>query len=259
MNDPIKVKKDGPILEVIIDRPKANAIDKKTSVIMGNIFKDFRDDPDLRVAIITGEGEKFFSAGWDLKAVSEGGESADDDYGVGGFGGLQELPDMNKPVIAAVNGIACGGGLEIMISADIIIAVEHATFALPEINVGVIADAATIKLRRRIPYHVATEFLMTGRWMDAKEAKHWGLINEIVSSNNLLIRAREIANKIASGPNLIYSSIKEVLRATENIDEQPAFKTLRSLPSVKKVYKSDDLIEGATSFTKKVKPKWKGK
>ena len=197
MNEPIKVNKNGSILEVTIDRPKANAIDKKTSVIMGNVFQDFRDDPNMKVAIITGAGEKFFSAGWDLKAVSEEGETADDDYGVGGFGGLQELPNMNKPIIAAVNGIACGGGLEIMISSDIIIAAEHSTFALPEINVGVVADAATIKLRRRIPYHVAVEFLMTGRWMDAKEAKHWGLINEIVPKNDLLKRAREIADKIS--------------------------------------------------------------
>jgi crotonobetainyl-CoA hydratase len=118
---------------------------------------------------------------------------------------------MNKPIIAAVNGIACGGGFEIMISADIIIASEHASFSLPEINVGVVADAATIKLRRRIPYHVAVEFLMTGRWMETKEAKHWGLINEIVESKNLLNRAKEIAAQIANGPNLIYSSIKEVL------------------------------------------------
>ena len=208
MNDPIKVKKEGPVLEVTIDRPKANAIDSKTSIILGDIFVDFRDDPKLRVAIITGAGEKFFSAGWDLKAVNEG-EQADADYGVGGFGGLQELPEMNKPIIAAVNGIACGGGLEIMISTDIIIAAEHATFALPEINVGVIADAATIKLRRRIPYHIAVEFLMTGRWMDTKEAKHWGLINEVIDSKKLLNRAWEIAHKIATGPNLIYSSIKD--------------------------------------------------
>ena len=258
MNDPIKIKKEGPIIEVTIDRPKANAIDSKTSIILGDVFSDFRDNPDLRVAILTGAGEKFFSAGWDLKAVSKG-EQADADYGVGGFGGLQELADMNKPIIGAINGIACGGGLEIMISTDIIIAAEHATFALPEINVGVIADAASIKLRRRIPYHVAVEFLMTGRWMDTKEAKHWGLINEVVSSKDLLKRAREIANKIATGPNLIYSSIKDVLRKTENVDEQQAFDTLRSLETVKKVYRSEDLVEGATSFVKKDKPKWKGK
>ena len=258
MNNPIKVINDGPVLEVTIDRPKANAIDRETSIIMGKTFQDFRDNPDLRVAIITGAGEKFFSAGWDLKAVSEG-EPPDADYGVGGFGGLQELPEMNKPIIGAINGIACGGGLEIMISTDIIIAAEHATFALPEINVGVIADAATIKLRRRIPYHVAVEFLMTGRWMDAKEAKHWGLINEIVSSKDLLNRAREIAHKIAKGPQLIYPSIKDVLQKTENIDEKPAFKVLRSLDSVDKVYRSQDLAEGAKSFVKKKKPKWKGK
>ena len=258
MSDPIKVKKEGPILEVTIDRPKANAIDSKTSIILGDVFVDFRDNPDLRVAILTGAGEKFFSAGWDLKAVNEG-EQADADYGIGGFGGLQELSDMNKPIIGAINGIACGGGLEIMISTDIILAAEHATFALPEINVGVIADAATIKLRRRIPYHVAVEFLMTGRWMDTKEAKHWGLINVIVPSKDLLNRAREIAKKIAAGPKLIYSSIKDVLRQTENVDEQPAFKVLRSLESVNKVYRSKDLIEGATSFVKKSKPKWKGK
>ena len=258
MSKPVKTKIEGSILEITIDRPKANAIDAKTSIILGDIFADFRDNPKLKVAIITGSGEKFFSAGWDLKAVNDG-EAADADYGVGGFGGLQELPNMNKPIIAAVNGIACGGGFEIMISADIIIAADHATFALPEINVGVVADAATIKLRRRIPYHVAVEFLMTGRWMDVKEAKHWGLINEIVNKNDLLKKAWDVANKIANGPNLIYSSIKEILRETENEKEMPSFKILRSLESVKKVYGSEDLKEGASSFVKKTDPNWKDK
>ena len=258
MENPVKTKIEGSILEVTIDRPKANAIDAKTSIILGDIFAEFRDNPKLKVAIITGAGEKFFSAGWDLKAVDKG-EAADADYGVGGFGGLQELPNMNKPIIAAVNGIACGGGFEIMISADIIIASEHATFALPEINVGVIADAATIKLRRRIPYHVAVEFLMTGRWMDVKEAKQWGLINEVVNKNDLLKKAWTIADKISKGPNLIYSSIKEVLRETENEKELPSFKILRSLETVKEVYESEDLKEGASSFVKKTDPNWKDK
>ena len=123
------------MLEVTIDRPKANAIDAATSRIMGDIFARFRDDPELRVAILTAAGEKFFCPGWDLKAAAEG-EAPDSDYGVGGFGGLQELPGLNKPVICAVNGLAFGGGFEIMISCDIIIAAEHATFALPEINSG---------------------------------------------------------------------------------------------------------------------------
>ena len=258
MSDPVKTLIKDSILEVTIDRPKANAIDAKTSIILGEIFSNFRDDANLKVAIITGAGGKFFSAGWDLKAVSEG-EEADADYGVGGFGGLQELPNLNKPVIAAVNGIACGGGFEIMISADIIVASEDSTFALPEINVGVIADAATIKLRRRIPYHVAVEFLMTGRWMNTKEAKHWGLINEVVEKKDVLDRAWEIATKISNGPNLIYSSIKEVLRETENEKELPSFRILRSLDTVKKVYGSHDLKEGASSFVKKTDPKWQDK
>jgi crotonobetainyl-CoA hydratase len=132
---PIRTERRGSVLEVTLDRPKANAIDLKTSRIMGEVFTDFRDDPDLRVAIITGGGEKFFCPGWDLKAAADG-DAVDGDYGKGGFGGLQELRGLNKPVIAAVNGIACGGGLELALSADIILAAEHATFALPEIRSG---------------------------------------------------------------------------------------------------------------------------
>ena len=161
----------GAVLEVTLNRPKANAIDVATSRVLGEVFAGFRDDPELRVAIITGAGEKFFCPGWDLKAAAEG-EAVDSDYGVGGFGGLQELPDLNKPVIAAVNGICCGGGLEWALSADMILAAEHATFALPEINSGTIADAATLKLPKRIPWHIAMELLFTGRWMDAAEAHH---------------------------------------------------------------------------------------
>src|SRR3954469_12796666 len=176
MPDPILTHRRGPVLEVTIDRPKANAIDAPTSRIMGETFARFRDDPELRVAILTAAGEKFFCPGWDLKAAAAG-ETPDSDYGVGGFGGLQELPGLNKPVIAAVNGLAFGGGFEIMISADIIIAAAHATFALPEINSGTLADAATIKLPRRIPYHVAMEMLFTGRRFDTAEAKQWGVVN----------------------------------------------------------------------------------
>ena len=128
---------------------------------------------------MTGAGERFFSAGWDLKAAAEG-ETPDADFGVGGFGGLQELPGLNKPVIAAVNGMAVGGGFELALSADLILAAEHARFALPEIKAGQLADAATIKLPRRIPHHVAMELLLTGRWMDAEEARRWGLVNEVV-------------------------------------------------------------------------------
>ena len=154
MTTSIKTTISGSILEVTLDRPKANAIDLQTSKIMGEVFAKFRDDPYLRVAILTSSGDKFFCAGWDLKAAADG-EAVDGDYGVGGFGGIQELPNLNKPIIAAVNGIACGGGLELAMSADIIIASEDATFALPEILSGTVADAASIKLPKRIPHHIA--------------------------------------------------------------------------------------------------------
>ena len=130
---PIKTKRRGQVLEVTLDRPKANAIDLATSRIMGEVFTEFRDDPDLRVAILTATGEKFFCPGWDLKAAADG-DAVDGDYGVGGFGGLQELRGLNKPVIAAVNGICCGGGLELALSTDMILAAEHATFEVCLLN-----------------------------------------------------------------------------------------------------------------------------
>ena len=181
---------------------------------MGEAFQAFRDDPDLRVAIVTGAGEKFFSAGWDLKAAAAG-DPVDGWYGVGGFGGIQGLRDLNKPVLAAVNGMAVGGGFELALSADLILAADHARFALPEIRAGTLADAATAKLPKRMPYHVAMDFLMTGRWMDAAEAHRWGLVNEVLPPDRLLDRAFEIARQLASGPPLVFAAIKEVARAAE--------------------------------------------
>lgn len=259
-DNPIKTRREGAVLEVTLNRPKANAINLTTSRQMGEVFRDFRDDPELRVAILTGGGEKFFCPGWDLKAAADG-DAVDGDYGVGGFGGLQELRDMNKPVIAAVNGIACGGGLELMISADIIIAAEHASFALPEIRSGTVADAASVKLPKRIPYHIAMELLLTGRWFDADEAHRWGLVNEIVAADALMDRAWEQARLLASGPPLVYAAIKEIVRDAEDAKFQDAMNhiTQRQLASVDILYSSEDQHEGALAFAEKRDPVWRGK
>src|SRR5690242_8145845 len=179
MDETLHLRREGGIPEVTLDRPKANAIDLATSRQMGEVFAGFRDDPELRVAILRTAGDKFFCAGWDLKAAA-GGDAVDGDYGVGGFGGLQELPDLNKPVIAAVHGMAVGGGFELVLSCDLVYASEGTTFGLPEINAGTLADAATLKLPRRMPHHVAMELLLTGRWMPVAEAARWGLVNAVL-------------------------------------------------------------------------------
>ncbi|MGR3570261.1 carnitinyl-CoA dehydratase [Brevirhabdus sp.] len=257
---PVRPHRDGPVLEVTLDRPKANAIDLETSRLMGEIFAQFRDDPDLRVAIVTGAGQKFFCPGWDLKAAA-GGDAVDGDYGRGGFGGLQELRGMNKPVIAAVNGICCGGGLELALSADIILAADHASFALPEIRSGTVADAASIKLPKRIPYHIAMEMLLTGRWLNAQEARRWGLVNHLYPAADLMQQAREMARLLASGPPLVYAAIKEIVRDAEDSKFQDAMNrvTGRQLESVDVLYGSDDNKEGARAFAEKRDPVWKGR
>ena len=257
---PIKTRREGAILEVTLDRPKANAIDLATSRLMGLTFRAFRDDDSLRVCILRAEGEKFFCPGWDLKAAA-GGDAVDGDYGVGGFGGLQELPNLNKPVIAAVNGICCGGGLELALSADLILCSDNATFALPEIRSGTVADAASIKLPKRIPYHVAMDLLLTGRWFDAEEALRWGIVKEICTPAALLGKAWDLARVLESGPPLVYAAIKEVVREAEALRFQDALNrvTKRQLVTVDKLYSSEDQLEGARAFAEKRDPVWKGK
>ena len=260
MDEKILIEKTDSILEITINRPKANAIDLETSRRMGEVLCNFRDDPDLKVAIITGGGDKFFSAGWDLKEVAEGSAGFDDDYGPGGFAGITELHDLNKPVISAVNGYAVGGGFEIALSSDMIVASENAQFFLPEIKVGVVADAASFRLPRQIPKAIAVEMLLTGRRMSAQEAKQWGLVNQVVGQDQLMESARELASTIAEGAPLVVEAVKEIVRKTEDVSIEECYRMLHAgeFEGYQKMMQSEDAVEGPKSFAEKRDANWKG-
>ncbi|QIJ06266.1 crotonobetainyl-CoA hydratase [Shewanella chilikensis] len=261
MNESLHIRRNGHILEITLDRPKANAIDAKTSFAMGEAFIAFRDDPELRVAIITGAGERFFSAGWDLKAAAEG-EAPDADFGPGGFAGLTELFDLDKPVIAAVNGYAFGGGFELALAADLIVCSDNASFALPEAKLGIVPDSGgMLRLPKLIPPAIVNEMMMTGRRMDAQEALRWGIVNRVVDNSQLMETARELAQEITQSAPLALAALKEVYRTTSEMPVEEAYRFIRSgqLKHYPSVLHSEDALEGPQAFAEKRDPVWKGK
>ena len=254
----VQVQRHGRVLEVTLDRPKANAVDVATSVALGEAFRQLQDDDDLSVGIITGAGDRFFSAGWDLKA----GEPADSDWGIGGFAGLTENWGLKKPVVAAVNGLALGGGFELALGADLIVAADHAECALTEAALGLVPDAGgVIRLPRRLPRAVAMELMLTGRRASASELMRWGLVFQVVPGSELMSAARSLADRIAACAPLSLQAIKEIDGVTQGVSERDAFRIMREadLPVYQRVYASDDAAEGIASVTEKRAPRWTGR
>ena len=260
MTEFLDITRNGQILEIVLNRPKANTLDAALSRIMSKVFADFRDDPELRVAILTGAGDKFFSAGWDLNAVA-GGESFLEDFGEGGFAGFPEMPNLLKPVICAVNGMAVGAGFEMLLRADFVIAAEHAEFYLPEVRIGVAPDIATFMLPKLLPRQKAMEILMAGQRQSAQELAALGLINQVVPAEQLMDSARAFANKLLKAAPLSIAAVKEAVHLTETLSFEQSYAALRSQtwPAFMKMLNSSDAQEGAKAFIEKRDPEWTGK
>ena len=260
-NVPVRTTVEGQTLVITLDRPKANAVDVATSRALYTAFERLRDDPQLRVGILTGAGDKFFCAGWDLKAAAAG-ESAEADHGPGGFAGLTELLDIGKPVIAAVNGLAFGGGFELVLAADLVVAAEHAEFALTEVTLGIVADAGgLLRLPARLPRAIAVEYLLTGRRFTAAEAARWGLVNRVVPAAEVMPAARELAEAIRAAAPLAVAATLEILRETEGASVADGYRTLRGggLPAYRAMLGSRDAREGAVAFAERRRPVWQGR
>lgn len=253
-----KSERDGPILTVTINRPDVmNALHPAANLELETVFDDFVADPDLWVAIITGAGDRAFSAGNDLKfQATEGGGAVTGPQS--GFGGLTSRFDNSKPVIAAVNGVAMGGGFEIALACDLIVAAENAVFALPEPRVGLAALAGGVhRLPRQIGLKRAMGMLLTGRRVSAAEGLELGFVNEVVPAGEASNAARRWADQIVECAPLSVRGSKQAamegLRAP-SLEEAMAGR----YPLLGEMVKSEDFVEGPRAFAEKRKPNWKG-
>jgi len=254
---PVLRERRGKTEIITINRPEVrNAINGETSKAMSEALDACEEDDEILAVVITGAGDKSFSAGMDLKAFATG-EGADVMGGKGGFAGIAQR-DFPKPIIAAVNGTAQGGGFEIMISCDLVVAAEHATFGIPEVKRGIAAGAGgLIRIAKRIPLPIALEMAMTGDPIDTTRALQLGLINRVVPAEKLIDEAVALAEKICeNGPLAVQVSKKLVRQAMEMPEEQAWDLNMKGLAEV---FTSEDAREGPLAFAQKRKPQWKGR
>lgn len=260
MHTAVHCEQRGHVLLIVLDRPKANAIDSQNSLQLYRAFYAFEQDPALRVAVLTGAGERFFSAGWDLKSAAQG-EAVDADHGPGGFAGLTEYFSLSKPVVAAVNGLAVGGGFELALACDVIFCASHAEFFLPEAQIGIAPDSGGVfRLPQRLPRPIAMEMLLSGKRLSAREAERWGLVNAVVESEALLEHALAFAQTLSDSAPLAQRAIKELVNRSDALTLEEAFALQRSgpLPHYQHMLASEDAQEGAAAFAEGRAPVWQG-
>jgi enoyl-CoA hydratase/carnithine racemase len=257
MADVVLRERRGNVEILTINRPEArNAINGAVSKAMSDAMDALTEDPECWVVVITGSGDKAFSAGMDLKAFSSG-EGGDIMGASGGFGGLTQR-DFPKPIIAAVNGSALAGGFEIMLSCDLVVAADHAKFGIPEAKRGLIAGAGgLIRMPKRLPMAVALELAMTGDPIDAERAYALGLVNKVVPGDAALAEAVALAERIAANAPLAVRYSKQVMKRAAEVPESEGWAI--NSDAVRVVFSSADAMEGPVAFAEKRAPNWQGK
>ncbi len=250
---------DGHVLTVTINRPEVmNALHPAANRELAGVWDEFQNDPELWVGIITGAGDRAFSAGNDLKHQASGGDMSG--MPPTGFAGLTSRFDLDKPVIAAVNGVAMGGGFEIALACDIIVASEQAVFALPEPRVGLAALAGGLqRLPHMIPLKQAMGMILTGRRVSAVEGKELGFVTDVAPHDELMGRARGWADQILECSPLSVRASKQAVMRSSNIADLREAMNNGQYPAVGDMFRSEDFIEGPLAFAQKRPPEWKGK
>ena len=254
----VTYEKKGRIATVTINRPeRMNALHPPANLELHEIWNDFQDDPEVWIGILTGSGDRAFSAGNDLKYTAEHGLGGVR-VGESGFGGLAKRTDCWKPIIAAVNGFALGGGFEMALACDIVIAADHARLGLPEPRVGLMAGAGGVhRLPRMMPQKIAMGYILTGRHMTAQEAHRWGVVNEVVPLADLMPTVHRWAQDILEGAPLSIRASKQA--AMMGLGHPLEIALNLEYTQSTAMRRSEDIVEGPKAFAEKRKPNWKGR